>query len=136
MKLPSCVGYVTVGTSCRRVEPGTITADMSWLGEPPTAEQSARYEQVRASRILAATHSEIAALEAESRQLQIDISASESPVRRQKLVERLQAANSRISECYTRLTGIPRTRQRPARSWMVLDVRQGSVRRATMQPRD
>lgn len=101
----SSSGYVTAGTSCRRVEPGTITADMTWLGEPPTAEQSARYEQVRASRIVAAAYNEIAELEAEARQLQFDISASESPVRRQALVKKLADANSRISECHTRLTG-------------------------------
>lgn len=105
MRLPSCVGYVTVGTPCRRVEPGTITADMTWLGDPPTAEQSARYEQIRLVRIVAATYNEIASLEAESHQLQLDISASESPVRRQALVKKLAETNSRIAECRTRLTG-------------------------------
>ena len=74
-----------------------ITADMSWLGDPPTAEESARYEQVRDGRCAAALLTERSRLEYESRQLLIDISASESPVRRQRLVERLQRVQSDIS---------------------------------------
>jgi hypothetical protein len=88
--------YVTIGGAhSRRVT--EVTADMAWLGDPPTDEQAQRYERVRQGRHIAAVYLESSALATESRQLMIDISAAESPVRRAKLIERLQAVNAQAS---------------------------------------
>lgn len=95
-RLNLTTAYAMVGHGQgRRVEPGTITADMSWLGDPPTAEQSARYEQRRAPRHFAALFTERSVLEARAQD--VARTYTESPTHRARVAAELAELHARLA---------------------------------------